>query len=657
MYKIIVSICLLFTTNFLYGNILINKNRPLVIHNFDNKNPEINIFGFKSIAKNLNSKYPAFCTAKYIKDKKLYRKGKCLKLEYDVTPDNSEVGFVIPFNGLDLTYFKKLSFFIKGDLKEGYTTTITVEISTWNSREIAIVNNITPEWKKITLNLDSFSRDSDYFNEEGIENISFVIDNIRSEVTRGSIYLDDITLIPKDNVNITLNKLMLSKYIKPRERLFKFPEDIVKKIAINSVSKKELLRKIAKDTWLFFKNTIDKNTYLVMDNITVNKNLKKSKVADYTNITNIGLQILSLLAAYDLGFIDKHYAINYITKLLATLQNLRRWNGLFYNYYLTKNGVIANHFISSVDNGWLAAGLICLRNSFNKKFYKEATSILNDMDFSKLYNERLGQLSLGYDVKLGRPSKYNYGLIYTEPRITSLIAIAKGDIPEEHWFKVYRTLPVEWDWQSQKPKGREKVILGVKFFGGYYEYNNTKFVPSWGGSMFEALMPLTVLNELKYARKSLGENDKRMVKLTIQYARKNGFKYWGFSPCSIPDSEGGYKEYGVPVLGAKGYSADGYITPHAAVLALMSHYNIKEVMNNIKKLIKDFPDIYGEYGFYDSVDIKIKEVNKKYLALDQSMILISICNYINNGSIQKRFEKDELFSKIKNLIAIENFFE
>ena len=634
----------------------INKRNPLIVHNFNGPEPEKNVYGYDSEAKNLNTKYEAVCNAKYIKDRTLHKKGKYLKLEYDVTANNSEVGYVIPFHGFDLTYFKKISFYIKGDLKKGHTRQIKVDISTWNTRETAIVKNITPEWKKVVINLDSFVRDDDNFNDEGVENISFIIDNLTSEVTRGAIYLDDITLIPADGTDITLKELKMSKYIKPRKRLFKFPKDETKSINLN-VSDKKLLRQIAKDTWNFFKYTIDRNTYLVMDNITVSKNIKTSKVGDYTNITNIGLQILSLIAAYDLGFIDKPYARKYIRKILATLERMKKWNGLFYNYYLTRNNMIANHFISSVDNGWMAAGLICLRNAFNNEFYEEATSLLMDMDFSKLYNEQLGQLSLGYDVKTSSPSKYNYGLIYTEPRITSLIAIAKGDIPSEHWFRVYRTLPKSWTWQSQKPKGRTKEIMGIKFFGGYYTYADTKFVPSWGGSMFEALMPLTVLNELKYAKKSFGENDKRMVRLTIKYAENNNLKYWGFSPCSVPDSAGGYKEYGVPVLGAKGYPAEEYVTPHAALLALMPKTEIKNVMKNIRKLLKDFPDIYGQFGFYDTVDTDSEEINKKYLALDQSMILLSICNYINDGSIQKKFEKDEFFNKIRDLIGEENFFD
>ena len=63
-------------------------------------------------------------------------------------------------------------------------------------------------------------------------------------------------------------------------------------------------------------------------------------------------------------------------------------------------------------------------------------------------------MSHGYYVNLGCPSQYHYGLLYTEARVLSLIAIGKGDVPEAHWFRLERTLPPEESWQTQAPQGR-----------------------------------------------------------------------------------------------------------------------------------------------------------------------------------------------------------
>jgi len=634
----------------------IDPSHPLIIHDFNDKEqPDLNIYEKKSIAENMIKKYyEAEIKAIYTKDTDLHKKGKYLKLEYDVTPYNSEVGYVIPFQGLDITYFDKISFQIKGDHQKGYTDKIKIEIATWNDRISFLLDDISGKWKKTVIDLNDFTGERENFNWEGVERITFIIANLNSEVTKGGLYFDDIKLLPKKDTSITLEQLKLQKFIKPMDRLFKFPEDKTHKI--NLKKNREILEKIARDTWKFFQNTIDRNTYLVMDNITVGKNITSSKVGDYTNITNIGLQILAVLSAYDLGYIKKKEASEYIEHLLITLKKLKKWKGLFYNYYLTKNGKIANKFISSVDNGWLGAGLICLRNALDGEYKKEATEILDKMNFAELYNPKMGQLFLGYQTDKEAPSKYHYGLLATEPRIASLIGIGKGDIPEEHWFKAHRTLPKEWDWQKQVPKGKKKTLYGVDFFGGYYEYNGIQFVPSWGGSMFESLMPCIVLDEKRLAPDSFGANDYRIVQIHIKYSEEKGFKYWGFSPCSIPDSMGGYKEFGIPVLGTKGYSPDGIVTPHAIILALLA-YDEEPVMKNLKKLIKENPDIYGEFGLYDSIDIESGQVTKKYLALDQGMILISLCNFLNKGSIQKKFEKDEIIQNVLGILRSENFFK
>ena len=73
------------------------------------------------------------------------------------------------------------------------------------------------------------------------------------------------------------------------------------------------------------------------------------------------------------------------------------------------------------------------------------------------------------------------------------------------------------------------------------------------------------------------------------------------------------------------------------------------------KLIKLY-NIYGEYGFYDSVDIKTGLVASKYLCLDQAMSFIALNNYINDGAIRKRFHKDKLNVKAEKLLSVEEFF-
>lgn len=639
-------------------SIFIDIDHPLLINNYDISSDD-NPFEGKCLPINIVKKYQsAYMKSKIIIETDSNGDQGYLNLEYNIKTKRSIVAYKLDFKGNDFTYFDKFTFRIKGDPEFGYSDKFKVELASWNERLHYTLEGVTDEWKQYTIFLSDFKGDQiEEFNWESVEWISFIFENELIEQKNGKYLIDDIYIIPKKDTSLTLWNIKEQKYLKSRGRLFGFPDDIIKKIDLN-MKDKDLLKEIAKDTWKFFKNVIDKNTYLVMDNITVRKKVEDCKVADFTNITNIGLQFLVVLAAYDFKFISKKEAINIMEKLVNTIKGIAKWEGLSYNYYRTKDAVIANQYISSVDNGWLAAGLICLRNSFGGKLKKEATSLLDQMKFGKLYSKQHGQLYLGYMADKKQYSQYHYGLLCTEPRVTSLIGIGKGDVPQEHWFRIYRTLPQEWDWQRQIPEGKKKNINGVEFFGGYYKYGDEKYVPSWGGSMFETLMPLIVIDEEKWMPKSMWANDRAIAKLHIKYSKENGYKYWGYSPCSTPQKDKrwwGYHEFGIPVLGAKGYEPLGIVTPHAMILPLLAGYK-EEVMDNLRSLLKEYPGVYGEYGLYDSVDTINNRITKKYLALDQGMLFIALCNYINKGSIQKRFEKDEIFKNVIELIGQEDFF-
>src|SRR5207245_8680196 len=118
------------------------------------------------------------------------------------------------------------------------------------------------------------------------------------------------------------------------------------------------------------------------------------------------------------------------------------------------------------------------------------------------------------------------------------------------------------------PHGRvRKEVRGQAFFGGYYEWKGTKYVPSWGGSMFEALMPALVLDEARSAPRSRGASAAAHVDVQRRFAVEElGYPVWGLSPSMTPGRDV-YGEYGARALGVLGYGG-GAVTPHAAALAL-----------------------------------------------------------------------------------------
>jgi hypothetical protein len=249
---------------------------------------------------------------------------------------------------------------------------------------------------------------------------------------------------------------------------------------------------------------------------------------------------------------------------------------------------------------------------------------------------------------------YRYGVFYAEPRAPTYMAIARGEVPENLWFEgVVRTFPANYKWQSQPPKNRtERTVLGYRYAGGYYEWKDLKYVPSWGGSAFEALMPPLVLKEKELAPEGLGKNDAVHAEAQIRYAREEqGMPVWGMSPSADPSDS--YSEYGAKPFGIKGYKG-GVVTPHASALAL--EFVPDEAVRNLRKLIELY-DIYGEYGFYDAVSVADGKVARKYYSLDQGMILIAIDNYLHDGAIRKRFHADPVMKKAEKLLTAEKFFD
>jgi hypothetical protein len=416
-------------------------------------------------------------------------------------------------------------------------------------------------------------------------------------------------------------------------------------------NEREFLLKIAQDTWRYFENATDKRNHLVSDHLKVGD---FPLAAAYTSPTNIAMDLMGTVAARELGILSSGQAARRAQSLLKTLKKLKKWKGFFFNFYETTRLNVSRQFVSSVDSGWLAVSLVVVRRAFPGEIAAEATALLDGFHFQEFMDPETNQLRVGYDVEQERATPYHYGMLVTEARTTVLYAIGKGDLPEESWWYLYRTAPEEWEWQNQKPQGKTVERDKVSYFQGYYKDGSKKFVPSWGGSLFEVLMPTLVVREEKYAAKNLGANNKITAELHRDYALKEKkYPVWGISPASTSDGRRWqYGEYGIKKLGVKGYPDRGVITPHVSFLALGSLP--KDALKNIRKLLEF--EIYGEYGFYDSISFPSKRINTQYLALDQGMVLIPIANYLKKGVIQDYFHADPVGKKIKELLGKEDFF-
>lgn len=590
------------------------------------------------------------CTFAFSPDRIDERGGFSLRLEYNLLPpDNSVNGCRLNLTEKITDVFDGIVFYVKGDEKAGFTAKFDIIFKSDDEKGNYPVTGVTSSWKLVPILFSEVRGVTDWSK---IKEVDILFDSQNVTSLRGTIYIDDIFLSTGCDLE--------TKQVKPSDlvigdsrtdiligNLNGFPKNLALDRKMPE-GEREFLQVIARDTWGYFRDIVDRKRSLPLNYVQVSPT---RAVGDYVSATDLGLYFMSVVSAYDLGFIDRGEAVGRIRATLDTIEKLEMVHGLMYNYYDTTILNQTSNFISFVDSGWFVMGLIIARQTFPEELGEICTRIIDSHDFSFFYDRSNGQMRHGYHMDKRRYSEYHYGVFYTEARAISLMAIGKGDVPPEHWFKIYRTFPKDWKWQNKVPHGGFKKYLGINVFEGYYKYEGLEIVPSWGGSIFEGLMPTMVIKEAELGKKNLGLNNFRYVEGHIRFAKKKKYPVWGLSPCSIP--AGGYDAYGVKDLGMKGYGAE-VVTPHATFLAL--EIVPEKAVANLRKFLAVYPDIYGEYGFYDSVDVKTGEVSKKYLCLDQAMTLISVDNYLNRGIIRNRFHSDEIGKRAEYLLEIEEFY-
>jgi cyclic beta-1,2-glucan synthetase len=125
-------------------------------------------------------------------------------------------------------------------------------------------------------------------------------------------------------------------------------------------SQRRAFRHVARKTWRFFDElATPTDHWLIPDNIQENR---RELVAHRTSPTNIGLQLLSTLAAYDFGYINVATLLSRLEATFGTLLGMQRYRGHFYNWYDTRTlEPLAPRYISTVDSGNLAGYLVALR--------------------------------------------------------------------------------------------------------------------------------------------------------------------------------------------------------------------------------------------------------------------------------------------------------
>jgi cyclic beta-1,2-glucan synthetase len=243
------------------------------------------------------------------------------------------------------------------------------------------------------------------------------------------------------------------------------------------------------------------------------------------------------------------------------------------------------------------------------------------MDFRFLYDPARKLFSIGYQVDHARLDPSYYDLLASEARLASFIAIAKHDVPPEHWFRLGRTLI--------SVHGRTVLV-------------------SWSGSMFEYLMP-ALLMDTPYGS-LLDHTCHMVVERQIAYARRRGVP-WGISESAFHERDVHltfqYSTFGVPGLGLKrGLGEDLVIAPYATGLAAM--YAPRAAAANFARI--ESLGGRGRYGFYEALDftrLRVPETGpvalvRAYMAHHQGMTLVALANVLLDAALRRRFHREPL---------------
>lgn len=157
---------------------------------------------------------------------------------------------------------------------------------------------------------------------------------------------------------------------------------------------------------------------------------RRNRIVDRTSSTNIGLELLAIISAFDMGFESLDYTANMLKNVIDTITKLPKWNGHLYNWYnIYTLEVLKPEVVSTVDSGNFV-GCLYVAKQFAQKIedaelLKRIDKIIENTDFSKLYEDKLGLFSIGYNCSENKLIDSYYDLLASEARQTSIIAIAK----------------------------------------------------------------------------------------------------------------------------------------------------------------------------------------------------------------------------------------
>ncbi len=398
--------------------------------------------------------------------------------------------------------------------------------------------------------------------------------------------------------------------------------------------------------WRYFDRYVSAGTHwLVPDNV---QEEPGAAVAMRTSPTNIGLQLLAIGSARDLGFITIEDMTRRLERVFRSLERMRRFRGHFFNWYdLNDLGVLEPAYVSTVDSGNLAGHLLAVRQACLDArpeggeddttgpelrgrldaLADRAGDYVAEMDFRFLFDTERELFSIGYQHASRSLDLSHYDLLASESRLASFLAVAKSDVPLDHWFRLGRSLT--------HASGATALV-------------------SWSGSMFEYLMPALIMRSYPFTL--LDQTYRGAVRRQIAHGARRNVP-WGVSESAynLRDHQltYQYRAFGVPDLGLKrGLGRDLVIAPYASALALQVEPD--RALDNLAVLAG--MAALGPYGFRDAIDYTRPDPDRdhavvgNYMAHHIGMSLAALTNVLTGDVWQRRFHADPLVRSAELLL-------
>ncbi|MDP8252781.1 MAG: glucoamylase family protein [Candidatus Kaelpia aquatica] len=549
--------------------------------------------------------YDSFSSLTHVGDS-----GYSLRIDYDVdSPSSAFNGVWFDLGAVDLSQYKQIVIWAKGDRDKGYTKDFKLEVQDSQGKKGAYyITGLSDEWREYTVDLDRFVGALEWGS---MRKLVIVFEDWKATQKEGTIYVDDIYFTAAETLSDSCSVLFPTA----RERIPK-PD-------MSCLSDQQFLELIQRKAFGYFWNEANPDTGLIKDKA----NNFKDDNFQVASIAAVGFALSSYPIAVEKGWISKEEALERTLNTLFYFRDkLENVHGFFYHFVGMDNGKrVWNCELSSIDTALFLAGALAAGEYFGSKVRELAEELYERVEWDWMLAEG-DTLCMGWMPETGfLPDRWNR---YGEQMLMYLFAIGSPTYPisPEVWDEIRRPI---WSYEGYT------CLVSPPLFTHQYSHIWVDFRNKHDdyADYFQSSVNATLANREfcinnKFNSMTFNENS------------------WGLTACESP---AGYDAYGAPpgyayYDGTVAFTALGGSIPFApretiaALRWMYSHY-------------KDY--VWGRYGFSDSLNRDKDWYSEIVIGIDQGAMLLMIENYLT-GSVWDYFMSNKYINKAMDRVGFKS---